>query len=281
MPGRPGPGGRRQVQARLRRGAGGRDPRAEPGPDRAASPTTRRAVAGAALRAPARGQAGPGRRRAAADRPARRLRARADRRPPSSSGATATSSSTRSAPTPDGRLVCGFHAPGRWDEIVEVTDCLLASEAGNAARERIVQWCRAQGLSAYDRRTGEGLLRNLVVREGRRTGQLQVAARHELRASSTARRWPPPPQPLDGLLWTRIDSVAETTQRRRDRAARRRRAPRGGDRRPAAARSRPRRSSRPTPRWPSGSTGSRSSTPSSAASSASTTCTAGSARSGC
>ena len=39
---------------------------------------------------------------------------------------------------PDGRLVCGFHAPGRWEEIVEVTDCLLASQAGNAARERVV-----------------------------------------------------------------------------------------------------------------------------------------------
>jgi len=38
-----------------------------------------------------------------------------------------------------GRLVCGFHAPGRWDQIIEVRDCLLASEAGNAARERIVE----------------------------------------------------------------------------------------------------------------------------------------------
>jgi 23S rRNA (uracil1939-C5)-methyltransferase len=38
----------------------------------------------------------------------------------------------------DGRLICGFHVPGRWDEIVEVTDCLLASEPANAARERVV-----------------------------------------------------------------------------------------------------------------------------------------------
>ena len=29
---------------------------------------------------------------------------------------------------PDGELVCGFHAPGRWDEIVPMDDCLLASE---------------------------------------------------------------------------------------------------------------------------------------------------------
>jgi len=75
---------------------------------------------------------------------------------------------------PSGRLICGFHAPGRWDEIVEVRDCLLASEAANAARERVVEWCRAAGLTPYDRRSGRGLLRNLVVREGRATGQIQL-----------------------------------------------------------------------------------------------------------
>jgi 23S rRNA (uracil1939-C5)-methyltransferase len=109
------------------------------------------------------------------------------------------------------RLVCGFHAPGQWEEIVEVTDCLLASEPGNAARERVVEWCRAQGLSAFDRRTRQGFLRNLVVRESRRGGELQV-------------RLVTAPGSLDrsglieaagtggGLLWTQTDSVAETTQ---------------------------------------------------------------------
>jgi 23S rRNA (uracil1939-C5)-methyltransferase len=110
-----------------------------------------------------------------------------------------------------GRLVCGFHAPGRWDEIVEITDCLLASEAGNAARDRVVSWCRDQGLTAFDRRTGEGFLRNLVVRESRHGGELQVRLVTSpgridrdglVRASA----------PVGGLLWTRLDSVAETTQ---------------------------------------------------------------------
>jgi 23S rRNA (uracil1939-C5)-methyltransferase len=113
----------------------------------------------------------------------------------------------------DGRLICGFHAPGRWHEIVEVTDCLLASEPGNAAREAVVAWCREQGHTAYDRRSGEGLLRNLVVREGRRSGQLQVrlvtnaAARlHRDGLASVAAD-----AGIDGLLWTRVDSVAEVT----------------------------------------------------------------------
>ena len=110
-----------------------------------------------------------------------------------------------------GSLVCGFHAAGRWDEIVGLTDCLLASHRANEARERIVQWCREQGLSAYDRRTGEGLLRNLVVREGRRTDALQVrlvTAPGQLDRDSLATAG----AGLNGLLWTRQDSVGETTQ---------------------------------------------------------------------
>ncbi|HWE10581.1 MAG TPA: 23S rRNA (uracil(1939)-C(5))-methyltransferase RlmD [Solirubrobacteraceae bacterium] len=110
-----------------------------------------------------------------------------------------------------GRLVCGFHAPGRWDEIVAVDDCLLASERANAARDQIVSWCRDQQLSAYDRRSGEGVLRNLVVREGRRTGAIQVrlvtsAAPLDTESLSRAGAG------LDGVLWTRQPSLAETTQ---------------------------------------------------------------------
>src|SRR4051794_40078813 len=75
---------------------------------------------------------------------------------------------------PDGELVLGFHAPGRWNEIVPLDDCLLASERGNELRRQALAWCRAQGLTPWDRRAHEGLLRNLVVREGRRTGEFQV-----------------------------------------------------------------------------------------------------------
>jgi 23S rRNA (uracil1939-C5)-methyltransferase len=110
-----------------------------------------------------------------------------------------------------GRLICGFHAPGRWDRVVEITDCMLASERGNAARERVVQWCRSQGLHAHDRRTREGFLRNLVVREGRRTDQIQVRLvtgpgeldREGLGGAAA---------PADGVLWTRTDGAGETTQ---------------------------------------------------------------------
>jgi 23S rRNA (uracil1939-C5)-methyltransferase len=73
----------------------------------------------------------------------------------------------------DGELVLGFHARGRWDVIVDAEDCQLASERNNARRNELRDWARSAGLPAYDKRSREGVLRNLVIREGRRTGQLQ------------------------------------------------------------------------------------------------------------
>ena len=111
---------------------------------------------------------------------------------------------------PDGSLLCGFHAPGSWHEIVPVSDCMLASERSNAVRDQVVAWCREQGLEAMDRRTHTGLLRNLVVREGRRTGEMQVrlvTGPGELDTDGLAAAID-----CEGLMWTRTEALAETTQ---------------------------------------------------------------------
>lgn len=111
----------------------------------------------------------------------------------------------------DGELVLGFHRPGRWSEIDDVTDDVLASERVYALRARVKEWCRAEGLSAYDRRDRTGFLRNLVVREGRRTGELQariVTSPGDFRADELAAALPD----ADGVLWTRAAGVAETTR---------------------------------------------------------------------
>jgi 23S rRNA (uracil1939-C5)-methyltransferase len=109
-----------------------------------------------------------------------------------------------------GELVCGFHAPGSWERIEHVEDCLLQSERGNAARRAALAWCRDHGLSAYDRSSQHGLLRNLVVREGRRTGELQVrlvTSDHDVDLDGF-----PEAVAADSVLWTRTAGVAETTQ---------------------------------------------------------------------
>jgi 23S rRNA (uracil1939-C5)-methyltransferase len=108
-----------------------------------------------------------------------------------------------------GELVCGFHAPGSWERIVALDDCLLASERGNAARDVALAWCRERGLRAYDRRTQEGLLRNLVVREGRRTGEVQVrlvTSPETVDLTGFAEA-----VGADSVMWTRAAGVGETT----------------------------------------------------------------------
>jgi 23S rRNA (uracil1939-C5)-methyltransferase len=93
-----------------------------------------------------------------------------------------------------GATVLGFHARGRWDLIVGVDDCLLASERGNAARNAVRDWARGEGVSSYDRRERSGVLRNLVVREGRRTGQIQT------RLVTSPARFAKPPVDLHTII---------------------------------------------------------------------------------
>ncbi|HTB51082.1 MAG TPA: 23S rRNA (uracil(1939)-C(5))-methyltransferase RlmD [Solirubrobacteraceae bacterium] len=150
----------------------------------------------------------------------------------------------------DGGLVCGFHAPAGWNAVEAIDDCLLASERGNRARGVALRWCREQGLLSWDRggrpgggrarekgaggdgddraprpsreqRTGPApdgrpFLRNLVVREGRHGGRLQIRlvttdGELELGALATALVAELGEGTLSGLLWTRSSSLAETT----------------------------------------------------------------------
>jgi 23S rRNA (uracil1939-C5)-methyltransferase len=94
----------------------------------------------------------------------------------------------------DGEPTLGFHARGRWDLIVDVDDCQLASERGNAARNAVRDWARAESVSAYDPRAREGALRNLAVREGWRTGQIQT------RLVTSAAAFPKPPVDLHTVI---------------------------------------------------------------------------------
>jgi len=94
----------------------------------------------------------------------------------------------------DGEVALGFHARGRWDLIVDVEDCKLASEAGNAARNQVREWARLESIAPYDARARSGVLRNLAVREGRRTGQIQT------RLVTAAARLPRPPVDLHTVV---------------------------------------------------------------------------------
>jgi 23S rRNA (uracil1939-C5)-methyltransferase len=109
-----------------------------------------------------------------------------------------------------GGLVLGFHPPGSWRQVVEVRDDVLASPAADDLRLRVRDWCENEGLSAYDRETHSGFLRNLVVREGRRTGQLQarlVTSPGDFRAAHFAEA-----ADAHSVIWSATATLAEVTR---------------------------------------------------------------------
>jgi 23S rRNA (uracil1939-C5)-methyltransferase len=94
----------------------------------------------------------------------------------------------------DGDPILGFHARGRWDLVVDVDDCQLASEPGNAARNAVRDWAQLESIPAFDDRAKRGVLRNLIVREGRRGGQIQT------RLVTAQRNFPKPPVDLHTVV---------------------------------------------------------------------------------
>jgi 23S rRNA (uracil1939-C5)-methyltransferase len=58
--------------------------------------------------------------------------------------------------------------------VLEIERCWLTTDLGNAIRDAVRAWARAEGLDAYDQAEHTGYLRHLVLREGRNTGQMLV-----------------------------------------------------------------------------------------------------------
>ena len=168
-----------QAEARLRRGAAGRAARRRAPtaiPDRCThggEPCPGAPWQALAVRAPARGQAARRSTRPCAGSAASTASSssRSSRR--SSGGATATSSSTPSA-SARASSCSASTAAAAGTEIVDAEDCLLASERAERRPQAGPRVGARGGLPALRPPHAAGLLRNLVVREGRRTGQIQT-----------------------------------------------------------------------------------------------------------
>ncbi len=120
------------------------------------------------------------------------------------------------SPGPDGELLLGFHRRGRWDEVVDINPCMLATADGNAAREAVRAWAVECGISPYDQRAQEGLLRHVVVREGVLTGQLLItivtASGADELVDQLADCLPAALPSLVGIVHAINDGLSETTQ---------------------------------------------------------------------
>ena len=73
----------------------------------------------------------------------------------------------------DGNLIAGFYA-GRTHTIISNTDCLLGSKVNKPILEEILAFMKEQGIPAYDEETGGGLVRHILIRVGKATGEVMV-----------------------------------------------------------------------------------------------------------
>lgn len=73
----------------------------------------------------------------------------------------------------DDRNALGFHIPGMWDKILDIKKCHLQEDPSNAIRLETKQFANKNGLSFFNPRKQEGLLRTLMIRTSS-TGEIMV-----------------------------------------------------------------------------------------------------------
>ena len=67
----------------------------------------------------------------------------------------------------------GFHIPGAFDKVLAIEKCWLQDDISNRIRNAMRDYAYEKGLSFFNLRTQEGLLRNLMIRTSS-TGELMV-----------------------------------------------------------------------------------------------------------
>jgi 23S rRNA (uracil-5-)-methyltransferase RumA len=74
----------------------------------------------------------------------------------------------------DMKFTLGMHLPGRRYDILDLEECYLQSEFSVAILNKVREFAIEKDWKPYQYSTGEGLLRSLFIREGKRTGEFMV-----------------------------------------------------------------------------------------------------------
>jgi 23S rRNA (uracil1939-C5)-methyltransferase len=98
-------------------------------------------------------------------------------------------------------LAVGLHEADRYDAVLDIDRCLLQSDGMNALLDEARRFFAAHRLTPYDQDAGEGLLRFLMLREGRHTGE---AMANVVTASPAVSEL----APLVGQLQTRVPGTS-------------------------------------------------------------------------
>lgn len=72
------------------------------------------------------------------------------------------------------QVMLGFYPPGYHYEVFDLETCFLQSELVAELAQKVRTWANANGVPHYRSDTHEGVLRNLIIREGKNTGEVMV-----------------------------------------------------------------------------------------------------------
>ena len=75
--------------------------------------------------------------------------------------------------TLENRNALGFHIPKMWDKILDIQKCHLQEDPSNAIRNEVRDFANTHGLTFFNPRAHEGLLRTLMLRTAS-TGEIMV-----------------------------------------------------------------------------------------------------------
>ena len=72
-----------------------------------------------------------------------------------------------------GNPICGFYA-GKSHDIVPMKDCVISREVNAVIIEKVLTFMKEEGIEPYDEKSGKGLVRHILIREGFATGEIMV-----------------------------------------------------------------------------------------------------------
>ena len=73
-----------------------------------------------------------------------------------------------------GPMTLGMHKRRSYMSIINTDDCMLIDGDFNLIRDSVLDFCVERGYRHYNKKSHSGLLRNLIIRKGERTGELLV-----------------------------------------------------------------------------------------------------------
>lgn len=73
----------------------------------------------------------------------------------------------------NGNFITGFYA-SRTHDIIANTDCALGVKENREILEAVLRYMKDNGVTAYDEKTGKGLIRHILIRKGFTSGEFMV-----------------------------------------------------------------------------------------------------------